>query len=59
LRELTWVIENEKKKWAKQFLYFLMKYKKLKDELISKGINSFEKNISDEIHIQHKNILSE
>ena len=59
LRELTWVIENEKKKWAKQFLSFLMKYKKLKDEFILKWIDSFEKSILDEIHIQHRNILSE
>jgi hypothetical protein len=30
------VIENEKKKWAKQYLSFLIKYKKQKDKLISK-----------------------
>jgi hypothetical protein len=30
------VIENEKKKWAKQYLSFLMEYKKIKDILISK-----------------------
>jgi hypothetical protein len=30
------VIENEKKKWAKEYLDFLMKYKKEKDDLISK-----------------------
>ena len=59
LRELTWVIENEKKKWAKQYLSFLMEYKKQKDKLISKWINSFEKNILDEIHIKHKSILLE
>ena len=57
LRELTWVIENEKKKWGKQFLNFLIKYKKLRDELILKGILSFEKSILDEIHTEHKNIL--
>jgi len=58
LRELTWVIENEKKKWAKNFLDFLMKYKKLKDKLILKWIYSFEKEVLDNIHIEHKNILS-
>ena len=58
LRELTWVTENENKKWAKQFLSFLMKYKKQKDRLISKWITSFEKNILDEIHTKHQNILS-
>jgi transposase len=57
LRELTWVKENEKKKWSKKYISFLMKYKKLKDKLIFKWINSFEKKILDEIHIQHKNIL--
>jgi len=59
LRELTWVLENEKKKWAKQFLSFLMKYKKQKDKLVLKWIKSFEKSILDEIHEKHKNILSE
>ena len=58
LRELTWVIENEKKKWAKQFLVFLMKHKKIKDKLVLTWINSFEKNILDEIHTEHQNILS-
>ncbi len=65
LRELTWVIENEKtsvpldgEKWAKQYITFLMKYKKLKDKLVSKWIKSFERSILDEIHIEHKNILS-
>lgn len=58
LRELTWVIENEGKKWAKQFLTFLMKYKKLKDELILKWMISFEKGILEDIHIQHNEILS-
>ncbi len=58
LRELTWVIENEKKKWAKQYLSFLMKYKKLKDKLVLKWITSFEKNILNEVHIQHNEILS-
>ncbi len=58
LRELTWVIENEQKKWAKQFLTFLMKYKKIKDSLMLKWIASFEKSILEEIHIQHQNILS-
>ena len=57
LRELTWVKENEKKKWSKKYISFLMEYKKLKDKLIIKWINSFEKSILDEIHIQHKNIL--
>ncbi len=59
LRELTWVKENEKKKWAEQFLSFLMKYKKLKDRLVLKWIISFEENILNEIHIKHKEILSE
>jgi len=36
-----------------------MKYKKLKDKLVLKLINSFEKSILDEIHTQHKNILSD
>jgi hypothetical protein len=36
-----------------------MKYKKLKDKLVLKGINSFEKNILDKIHSQHRNILSD
>ena len=58
LRELTWVIENEKKKWGKQFLIFLIKYKKLKDKLILKWILSFEKDILNEIHTEHKDILS-
>ena len=58
LRELIWVIENEKKKWAKQYISFLMKYKKQKDKLILKWILSFEKSILDEIHIEHKSILS-
>jgi transposase len=34
-----------------------MKYKKEKDDLISKWIYSFEKNILDEIHKKHKDIL--
>lgn len=59
LRELTWVKENEKKKWSKKYISFLMKYKKIKDKLILKWINSFEKSILDEIHTQHKNILSD
>jgi len=59
LRELTWVKENEKKKWSKKYINFLMKYKRLKDKLILKWIKSFEKSIIDEIHKKHKNILSE
>jgi transposase len=58
LRELTWVTENEKKKWAQKFLSFLMKYKKLKDKLVLKWITSFEKSILNEIHTEHQNILS-
>ncbi len=58
LRELTWVIENEKKKWAKSFLNFLMKYKKIKDKLILKWIHTFEKEVLENIHIEHKDILS-
>jgi transposase len=57
LRELKWVIENEKKKWAKQYLKFLMKYKKLRDELKSKWIEKFEKNTLDDIKTEHKKIL--
>ena len=59
LRELTWVKENEKKKWSTKYIRFLMKYKKLKDKLVLKWINFFEKSILDEIHNHHKNILSD
>ena len=58
LRELKWVWENEKKEWAKQYIDFLMKYKKQRDELLLKWILFFEKNVLDEIHIKHIEILS-
>ena len=58
LRELTWVIENEKKEWSKQYLSFLMKYKKLKDVLVLNWKKTFDKNTLDEIHIKHNEILS-
>ena len=58
LRELKWVIENEKKKWAWKYLSFLMKFKKKRDNLKNKWILSFEKSILNEIQIEHKKILS-
>ena len=58
LRELTWVVENEKKKWAKQYLSFLMEYKKQRDKLILEWELIFEKSILDEIHKKHNEILS-
>lgn len=57
LRELTWVIENENKKWAVQLTNILIKSKKLREEMILKWINFIEKNILKDIHIEYKNIL--
>jgi len=57
LRELTWVIENEKKKWAIEYLSFLMKYKKQRDELLSEWILFFEKDILENIHLEHEEII--
>jgi transposase len=36
LRELQWVIENEKKTWAEKMKQVLLKAKKLKEEAIQK-----------------------
>jgi transposase len=58
LRELTWVIENEKKIWAKEIINLLIQAKRQKEKLISKWIFSLEKENLEKIHNQYKDILT-
>ncbi len=57
LRELTWVEENEEKKWATNISKFLIKYKREKEKIISNWIFTFEKDKLKDIHEEYRDIL--
>jgi len=57
LRELQWVIENEKKQWAEMMKKLLLRAKHLKEEAIVKWEDCLKKEVLDEIHKEFKNIL--
>ena len=59
LRELSWVIENEEKSWAKELKKLLLKAKKLKELAQKKGKSFLEKEVLEDISLSYKNILNE
>ena len=59
LREIKWVIENEKKDWWEQMIDLLLMAKNFKEEAIKKWENFLEKEVLEDIHIKFKAILQE
>jgi len=57
LRELTWVIENEEKLWARDIKNLLIKAKTLKEEAQEKWETFLKKETLKQIHIEFQNIL--
>ncbi len=57
LRELQWVIENEKKAWAEKMKQTLLKAKNLKEEAMKKWETYLEKEALNEIHNEFQTIL--
>jgi hypothetical protein len=57
LRELLWVTDFEGKKWAEQLKKLLLKYKKLKENLIKNNILFLEKDILENISKEYLEIL--
>ena len=58
LRELKWITQNVKKKWANKMAKLLTKSKELRDEAVKKWKTNLEKDQLESIHLQYKQILS-
>jgi transposase len=57
LRELKWVLENEKKSWPEEMIKLLLEAKKLKEEAQKRWETFLEKEVLDDIHLKFKTII--